>query len=209
MRYTLTQYLLFLAVIGSSYGYLASQQPLGRMANLAPEYSPPYFGRCPVGRFWVCTKHLTEVICWCRPVSDAPPYAATLPQAGVVDQLLEQAKSVTTLDVYTEIQPGNNNTRVGLFELHCDGNEYVLCIHRVCGFECGCYDDADLVDMGLLKSGCQERRQDTGKPAREIQDHRYNESQEGDFGFQKFHRPIPCDECCWQVTEWRWTCRCC
>jgi hypothetical protein len=52
--------------------------------------------------------------------SSSSSTANTEPAGATTAQALPQAKEITTFDVLTEIQLGNNDTVVALFTVHCD-----------------------------------------------------------------------------------------
>jgi len=58
-------------------------------------------------------------------------------------------QNVTTLDVFSELQPGRNETRIGLFKLNCDkGRQHIACTQTDYGFVCGCHDNWNPFDFG-------------------------------------------------------------
>jgi len=67
---------------------------------------------------------------------------------------VEEDKRVTGPDVYTEVQPGNNNTRVNLFQLRCDDEECLLFIHVVAS-NAAVMITTMLPNIGMLEYGNQ------------------------------------------------------
>ncbi|MCJ1355967.1 MAG: hypothetical protein MMC33_005961 [Icmadophila ericetorum] len=182
----------------------ASQSPLGSIANLQPKHPQEYWGRCPRDSIWRCWFRY-KVVCGCHE-SDK----TSLSSADATAQFFAEAQKTTSLQVLTEIEPGNNNTRVSLFELPCDKKQYVACTQTDGGFECGCYDHSDI---GAHEHGGLEEKGEMDATSREVPKHKYeevSEGQDGDFKFQRLRLPvIPCDLCCFEVSFARYKCLCC
>jgi hypothetical protein len=50
-------------------------------------------------------------------------------------------ENASSLDIMAEMQPGNNETLVSLFEVQCEGGSYVGCVSGGAGgFICGCHE---------------------------------------------------------------------
>lgn len=154
MHFTVILYLL-IATLSS-----ASQQPLERIAHLPPEscsqsvFSPGY-GRCFPYYHWCCALYRHKLYCGCCRNRKHGHESATvgLSHADVTARTLAEIQSVTTLEVLTEVQPGNNDTLISLFEVQCYKRQHIACTQTDCGFLCGCYDNWNFSDIGTHEYG--------------------------------------------------------
>ncbi|KAH8755130.1 hypothetical protein F5882DRAFT_385385 [Hyaloscypha sp. PMI_1271] len=134
---------LFLSVLAASYtasSASSGQYPLAPLhVDLAnPETKfPGYSVRCGDPLSWRC-RYISQLLCRCLLAPPELSKAKTRPGTG--DQV--ERDDAASLEVVTEIQPGNNATLVSLFELQCEENSFVGCVYRgVGGFVCGCHED--------------------------------------------------------------------
>jgi hypothetical protein len=151
---------LFLGFMSASQGLFYSKQH-----HLAPpvEHSTqptsdlPWTMRayCINGYIWKCFLSIyyrpNDVLCHCV--------------RGPIESKRYKNENGTTLDVMAEMQPGNNETLVHLFQVQCEGDSFVGCVSGGAGgFTCGCHehkchecedksegyeDDAEVRSMGV------------------------------------------------------------
>jgi hypothetical protein len=151
MRFPLILNLLFLTTL-SSASLFPFQQPLHKppVNNLHPalcikSFLPTARARCPPGFQFGCSRSG-------RPGKDSPIYCSCLPPRRRREshaQRLAAAQKVTTMEILSEIIPGNNNTLTSLFEMRCEkGKQHVACSQVDCGFACGCHNNWDITDVG-------------------------------------------------------------
>ena len=175
MHFTHLIHLLLIAAVSSTsfFSYPTSnhdeaQQPLVGTARLPSElHARPFFsqryGRCPPVRQWCCFFVRGKVHCGCcsdRIKFDRDADVAGLSYTDVTSRALADLQNVTTLDVYAEVQPGNNETLTRLFQLSCDkGRQHVACTQTGHGFACGCRDNWNSTDIVM-----RENRDETGDP---------------------------------------------
>jgi hypothetical protein len=219
MHFTLLLHLLLITTVSStsffsspSHNHDASQHPLEGIANLPPNpYARPFFspryGRCPFRLQWCCFLFGGKVHCGCCPDRITPNHGSdtvSLSYTDITARALAEVQNVTTLEVYAEIQPGNNETLARLFELSCDkGRQHVACTQTVCGFACGCYDNWDPTDIG--KDKYRDEIGNAEAATRKVLEHKYREevlesedsdkesSRQGkhsDFSFQSYRFPL-------------------
>ena len=219
MHFTLLLHLLLITTVSStsffsspSRNHDASQRPLEVITNLPPDpYARPFFspryGRCPFRLHWCCFFFRGKVHCGCcrdriKPNHGSDP--VSLSYTDITARALAEAQNVTNLEVYAEIQPGNNETLVRLFELSCDkGRQHVACTQAVCGFACGCHDNWDPTDIG--KDEYRDETGDAEAATRKVLEHKcreeVSESEDGDeessrqgkhsdFSFQSYRFPL-------------------
>lgn len=89
---------------------------------------PTTWARCPQQSQWKCRYSVLANV-WCSCVPDE-----------ILNAAHEQTMNVTSLEVIAEVQPGNNDTLVSLFEMQCEEKHKVGCVSRAGrGFVCGCH----------------------------------------------------------------------
>lgn len=216
MRFTLLLHLLLITTVSStsffsppSHNYDAPQHPLEGIANLPPKpYAQPFiaprFGRCVQKLHWCCFFFLGKVRCGCCGGPDLGFDTVGLSYTDIAARALAEIQNVTTLEVYAEMQPGNNETLVRLFELSCDkGRQHAACTQTGYGFACGCHDNWDPPGVGK-----DEYRDETGEAevaTREVLEHKCREGvsegehgnvegsrqgKDSDFSFQSYRFPL-------------------
>lgn len=86
--------------------------------------------RCPQQTIWTCKLviyYSFRVYCYCE----------IQPIVGKDDK----NETVSSIEVMAELQPGNNQTLVSLFEMQCEEHSFVGCISESGGaFICGCHE---------------------------------------------------------------------
>jgi hypothetical protein len=132
-----------------SHNHDGSQHPFSQIFTLPPNPCTwsfcTLYGRCPPTTHWACHFH-GKVWCACFP--NRPSQTVLLPASPNALLLQVAAENTTTLEIFAEIEAGNNDTLVILFEYQCDeGRQHVECSQENdAGFSCGCVDNADLGD---------------------------------------------------------------
>jgi hypothetical protein len=95
---------------------------------------------CPLNGHWKCYYSIiyTHVSCRCIGfITQAPPDTDKA-ESGAGDW--GARGEATSLEVMAEIQPGNNETLISLFEMQCDENTHGGCVSKGAGgFLCGCH----------------------------------------------------------------------
>jgi len=107
--------------------------PESSEASDAP-YLPLYLyprARCPGQSYWGCEPFIDFVICRCFSVVERA--------SGEVRADASPNARPTSLNVSIQLEPGNDDSRLELFELQCDDEDLVGCISRTGGFSCGCH----------------------------------------------------------------------
>jgi hypothetical protein len=137
---------LTLLVSASAFAYnpfsaFSGQRPLSTHINSSNQPTLLPFPRswvlCPDPAHWEC-RYSAFASVWCRCVVDvlASGKAKTKPKTG---GWIEN-EDATSLEVMAEIQPGNNETMVSLFVMHCEEESHVGCVSwGGGGFVCGCH----------------------------------------------------------------------
>jgi hypothetical protein len=166
MRLTLILYILTSTLSSASffspqhYHHDSTQQPQERIANLPPDpcilstFSPAY-GRCLPYHFWCCALHHRKPYCGCcknrkfAHESDNIGFS----DAEVTARTMTEIQKVTTLEVVTEVEPGNNGTLVSLFDVQCNKGQHVACKQADCGFACGCYEHWNDTEVETCENG--------------------------------------------------------
>jgi hypothetical protein len=128
--------------------------PLQKNTNLPPDpchqsISTPGIVRCRVNYHWCCTlfQHILHCGC-CLNFPSAPGSdAAKLSNAEITARTLAEIQNETSVEVLTEMEPGNNETLISLFELQCNKTQHVACVQSDCGFACGCYEKWNTSDI--------------------------------------------------------------
>ena len=151
----------FLVTVASSLAlYSPEQQHLGpeNQASNQPTLLPypQAWAHCVGPSRWKCRLTFFAVWCSCE-----------------IDPILSNGheETTTSLEITAQVQPGNNDTLVSLFELQCEEKSAVGCVSTGGGsFTCGCHtlgcnghgldleggDDSDTVPIGLGGHAVQE-----------------------------------------------------
>jgi hypothetical protein len=135
MYFTIAVHLLLTTTLSFAYAldypfhdHDAFQHPLGGIANppAEPALQLHYLlGSC-LPTILFCCHYLPRsypwpgVYCGCCLYRRFPDLTDGLSFTELRNRELEAMQNVITLDVFSELQPGRNETRIGLFKLNCD-----------------------------------------------------------------------------------------
>lgn len=169
------------------FSAFANQHPFSRqtgvpnLPTLVPV--PGYLLQCRPPARWECLYVLDRYI-WCRCVGEVFENGSWRKE--------ENSRSV---EVLSEIQPGNNETLVSLFDVQCEEKNAAGCISSGGeGFVCGCHEyeregSEDAGDSHLDGSDQEEKRIDGERDEAEpgFGDSRLTKG--GYFRFQRFRFP--------------------
>lgn len=157
------------------------QTDVSNLPTLVP--LPGSLVRCGDPAHWECTYSLFGDV-WCRCVVDV-----------IENGNWRKKENATSLEVLSEIQPGNNETLVSLFEMQCEEKSAVGCVSwGGGGFVCGCHQyecdsPEDAGDSHLDWSDHEEEKIDGGKDKGEPEFGDSRLTKGGDFRFQRFRFP--------------------
>ena len=100
-------------------------------SSISPQYKTPFsplYAHCLGGFHWQCNYSPIGILCGC------------LPDASLSKNKGFEEQSSTSLEIFAEVQPGNEDTMVSLYELQCEDEEFVGCVSTGGAFGCGCHD---------------------------------------------------------------------
>lgn len=180
--------------------FAQKQQPLppqdcssDQLLAAFPAFSP-LIGRCPTTTHWEC-HYRGKIHCGCF-----PNRRSTVITAEITSRAQAQAENVTALEVLAEVQPGNNNTLVSLFQLNCDEGMHAGCELAPGHFECGCLQnrctsdtkktdiDMEALDQSALGENQEHQSSSGGDEEELVSDSATREA--SDFRFQRIRYPI-------------------
>jgi len=191
MRALLLTFLLLSASasVYNPFSAFSGQRPLTPYIDSSNQpYFPPVWIRCDFPRQWRCYYSilLEPVHCQCvLPSNESGRAKGNTGTGGRVEK-----ENATSLEVMTEIQPGNNETLVSLFEMQCEEKNFVGCVSSGGeGFVCGCHEWG----CDSAEEGPEDDYENDAEL--KIMEHKESELEESrltksrDFRFQQFRFP--------------------
>jgi hypothetical protein len=144
-------FILISTLIELTTASFPAQQPMTDIFDHQPSntlaaavHHPTGHARCPSKYHWTCATYNNKLYCFCTYSPDL-----VIPEDGIqsnekfLNSIIASAVKVKALQILTEFEPGNNDTRVELFTLHCEEEELIVCPLHDAGFKCGCRLKAD------------------------------------------------------------------
>lgn len=169
------------------FSTFANQHPFSRQTDVSNLPTlvplPGSLVRCGDPAHWECMYTLFGGI-WCRCVVDIFENGSW-----------RKEENATSVEVLSEIQPGNNETLVSLFEMQCEEKSAAGCVSSGGrGFVCGCHEyncegSEDAGDSYLDGSDQEEKWIDGGKDEAEPEFGDSRLTKGGYFRFQRFRFP--------------------